>query len=142
MKCCKYTKWLLGLLILFAIYITIALMVNNNEDSKKISVPVEKEDFSEDEYYINLDEAARNKLLETANTISIGDTYNEVVSKMGKPYDDQELYAKEKLIFKTRKVLYYLEKKTKRGVKGNDKYIIFYFDKDNHLEEKILNIKE
>lgn len=89
------------------------------------------------EYFIDLDEDTRKKLFDNFATISIGDTYDEVIAKMGKPDKDHDVYAKEDIDkFLMRDVTYYLKQWKENYATSDYESISFDFDEHNILRRK------
>ncbi|MBI1869707.1 MAG: hypothetical protein HYS07_00780 [Chlamydiae bacterium] len=91
-------------------------------------------------YFFEMEEESKQKFLEKLNKIELNDTPKSVVSVLGLPQYDQDMFDK-KGNFHARQMIYYI-KLWKHGLvsENKDELISLYFDQGDRLEEIYSNI--
>lgn len=93
--------------------------------------------------YFSLSSDEKLNLVTKAKTVQIGETYDSVISKMGKPTYDQMMTRKENREIIGRSLKYY----TVRWENGfvneiHDQLIIIFFDANDHVADIMFKIKD
>ena len=95
---------------------------------------------TEEKPYFSLNQTELQKLVDKANTVKVGSSYESVISIMGTPTHDSVLMAKQNNEVIGRVLMYYAVNWEKGLVNElHDQLVSIYFEKTDHV--KSVNIK-
>jgi len=86
------------------------------------------------QYQFKLDEGQTRRLSDSAASLKIGDSLQDVKNKLGNPDVERDLLGK-KGEFKFRSLQYYAARVDIKGSNTHDKLLSLYFDKGGHRVE-------
>ena len=103
--------------------------------------PGEPSNHTKPYFSVNPDE--KLQLLTKAKAVQIGDTYDSVISRLGKPTYDRMMIRKDNREIIGRSLKYYIVRWEEGLVNEiHDQLVIIYFDTSDNVQKVILKIKE